>query len=192
MNGKIIKSYYIFAALIVTLCFSILVANDFGSSGATDNPNNQYEQFIAQNNSQDLYTFYDGNLRIFIVEPTSTRGWNYSNGEVAAMGEPTTNAFLDLALNISISVDFEDTLIDTVIWSNPLFADITDDNIMAIGAIYIDSGFEQNATPGYGWTGFTAHSADACAGADPYNSWPNQVTEGFSHTVILEEAMATW
>ncbi len=129
---------------------------------------------------------YEGRIRIYMVEPVSTL-WNMNDGT------KYHQIFLDYAYDTVIAMDYMDTLQRTIVW-NAVAAGhsyVTQGNIMAVAAV-------TNAVrvPGYSdppdGNYFDAYYVDACAAADPANSWPNQVTDDFTHTVFVEKGTARW
>jgi hypothetical protein len=183
MKRQKAKNLGILTFLAVVLMFSILMAGNIDVSKCERTMSDDYIRPTIVNSSKSS-TVYDGYFRIFVVEPLNDRGWEYDDGY------QTHYSFLDFALDTTISFDYLDTIIDTVVWSNIDYPDITEDNIMVIAGIYNDTGYSQNW--GSGDYPFTAYDAEAAAGADAYNSWPNQREGEYTHSVILEEMMTTW
>jgi len=128
---------------------------------------------------------YEGIVRIYIVEPISR--WNNYNGEPYHFG------FLDFAYNDALSLEFEETYIDSITWDsyNAGYDTIQEDNILVIATVFnpkIHKGFS-NPPMKYP---FEAHFVDACAAATPGNTASNIVTDDFTHTVFIEEATAEY
>ena len=128
---------------------------------------------------------YNGILRIYIVEPTSR--WNNYDGEPYYFG------FLDFAFNDVISLEYQDTYTDSIIWDGNQagFSDIQEDNILVIAALFNPEIHKGHSYPPMKFP-FEAHYVDAAAAATPGNSASNTVTEEFTHTVFVEEATAEY
>jgi hypothetical protein len=128
---------------------------------------------------------YEGYLRIYIVEPESR--WDNFDGE------PYHYGFLDFAFNDTISINYQETYSDTIIWggSQAGFSDLEEDNIMVIATIFnpeISRGYARPPTGGK----FETHFVDATAGVKPGETNSNIVNENYTHTVFVEEGTATW
>ena len=67
---------------------------------------------------------YQGTLKIYIAEPVSR--FNMYDGE------PYHYGFLDFAYNNEISIDYEDTLEDTIVWDG----DVSENNVIVIASIF--------------------------------------------------------
>jgi len=131
---------------------------------------------------------YQGHVRLYIVEKFAMR-YNYSDGSKLTMG------YLDMPYNEGFDLEYQETVVDTQIWNGTQtgFSDVLDDNLMVIAAVYNDSTFTQNSTPGYSPAQYyTARHVDATAGADTHRDWPNQRTETFTHSILAEEATEYW
>lgn len=141
------------------------------------------QQTLMQPNGGEIY---EGGIKIFILEPHSYRWTMYD-------GQPFEYAFLDFAWDTAISINYMDTLSRSIIWNGASegYGDIQENNIMAIAAVYNAESHTAFSDPPYD-NMYIAHYFDACAAADYQNSWPNQTTENFTHTVFVEEATATW
>lgn len=130
----------------------------------------------VENNENEVYA---GNVRVYVVEPTSR--WNNEDGD------PYHYGVLDLPIDEDIRI--EDSYEKNITWNPEVVDGIDENNVMVIAAVY-------NATPyerySYENRPFDAYFVDACAGAKPGNTGENTVTSEFSHTVFAEEATATW
>ncbi len=130
-------------------------------------------------------TTYNGNLRIYIVEPTSR--WNNYKGEPYHFG------FLDFAFNDKIQIEYLDTYTDSITWDGNQagYSDIKENNILVIATL-----FNPEIHKGYSYppfkSPFEGHYVDATAAALPGNTALNTVTENFTHTVFVEEATAQY
>lgn len=129
---------------------------------------------------------YEGRIRIYMVQPISSQ-WTMNDGT------RYHQIFLDYAYDTTIALNYMDTLQRTIVWNAVATGHsyVEDTNILAIAAV-----FNAERVPGYSdppdGNYFNAYYVDACAGADPLHSWPNQVTEDFTHTVFVEKGTARW
>ncbi|MDX1798822.1 MAG: hypothetical protein R3255_09250 [Candidatus Lokiarchaeia archaeon] len=128
---------------------------------------------------------YEGYLRIYVVEPVSR--WNNFDGE------PYHYGFLDFAFNNSISIDYQETYIDNIIWNAEQagYSDVEENNIMVIAAIFnpeIGIAYARPPTSGK----FETHFVDAVAGVKPGETKNNFANDTYSHSVLVEEGTATW
>lgn len=172
---------------IISICIvGILLCTTFGASMipstvATDEQQNQGK--IEFGNIQPTGNVrsvpYTGRLRVYIVEPVS-RWNNYA-------GQPYHFGFLGFALNEAISIDPQDTYHNSITWAG----DISESNAMVIAAVFNSESHQGYAYPPSS-NPFTAHYTDATAAATPGNTGYNTVTSEFTHTVLVEEATATW
>jgi hypothetical protein len=128
---------------------------------------------------------YVGTVRVYLVEPrarwTDDQGYFYRHG------------FLDFPIIGNVNLWDGDTRYMTDTWdatTSPMQW-IFEDNIMAMGVIFRSATVLTDADPPSG-TYFAAHYADAAAGAVPGFPGQNQTSGGFTHTVFIEEATATW
>ena len=129
--------------------------------------------------------YYDGTMRIFIVEPTSRyydrNGTNYDYG------------FLDFALILPIGLNDGEIFANSAYYNGATsgFGSISEDNIMAQTVIFSGEYNLGDAYPNNGvW--FAAYYADAAAEATPFIPGKNETAPGFTHTVFLEEASANY
>ncbi len=132
---------------------------------------------------------YSGRVKIHIVEPNSR--WLMKNSQ------PYHFALLDYAYDSSIVLNEGDSLKRTITWNGPAagYSGITENNIMAIAAVYNSEwhqGYSRPNNQGLDPYPFDAHYVDACAASDAGNSWPNESNEDFTHTVFVEEGTACW
>lgn len=127
---------------------------------------------------------YDGQLRVYIVEPES-RWDNYNN-------DPYHYGFLGFAIDEMLSIDYLEKYTINVTWNaKDEGYTIKENNIMAIAAVFnseINKGYANPPTK----NPFDAHYVDAAAGAKPGDTDYNQVKENFTHTVFVEEGTAGW
>jgi thiol-disulfide isomerase/thioredoxin len=129
-------------------------------------------------------TDYRGNLKIYMVEPTSR--WDTNDNEPYHFG------FLDFAFDGKI--DISDTFTKNIFW-NPSWDqswDVDEDNIMAIAVLFNEDSEIRHSIPDTQERQFDAYFADAAAGATADTSGYNKVTDDFTHTVFVEKATATW
>ncbi|MEZ5359318.1 MAG: hypothetical protein R3F48_10870 [Candidatus Zixiibacteriota bacterium] len=126
---------------------------------------------------------YTGFLRVYMVEPESRYyDYNFYNYE---------NGFLDFAVNQSISIPYQDSIVITKVWNGTTagFSDITEDNIAAVAAVFNDTGHPANSDPD-GLAPFTAYYGDACAYAEPGETASDTAIGDYSHMVLVEEGTA--
>jgi thiol-disulfide isomerase/thioredoxin len=122
---------------------------------------------------------------VYIAEPQS-RWDNYNR-------DPYHYAFLDFAIDETLSIDLSETYTNEVTWNaqDAGYNNVKEDNIIAIAAV-----FNPDVNKGYAYPPtrypFDAHYVDAAAGATPGNTGHNEITENFTHTVFVEEGTATW
>jgi thiol-disulfide isomerase/thioredoxin len=134
------------------------------------------------NNEED---FYEGHLLIFVVEPESR--WNHYSEEPYHFG------FLDFAFDATLAIPYQDTFEESLIWNSTEagWSGVQGENIMVIAAVYNPEMHQGYAHPPNQHP-FDAYYVDATAGATPGTTGYNEVTEDFTHTVLCEEATATW
>jgi len=121
---------------------------------------------------------YNGNLKIYIVEPISR--WNmYDNA-------PYHFALIDFACDTDISLNYLETYQNSFTWNG----DATMDNVMVIAAVFNSESEIQYANPPDD-NPYNSHHVDATAGATPGNSDTNTITNEYTHTVFIEEATNT-
>lgn len=166
--------------IILSICIFLLVTsiNVIGS-------NLEKQIDIQSSLSKNNYRPYNGQLRVYIVEPIS-RWYNADN-------EPYHFGFLDFAVDEELSIEVQDTYTKQVTWdaSEAGYSQISENNIMAIATV-----FNPLKNKGYSYSPnknpFDAYYVDAAAGAEPGETGENTVNEDFTHTVFCEEGTATW
>lgn len=128
---------------------------------------------------------YTGRLRLYIVEPQSR--WDDDDRDPFHFG------FLDFALDENLSIQYLDTYAKTVAWSarDAGFYNVKENNVIVIAAVFNSESQKNYANPPTR-NPFDAYYTDATAGAKPGDVGTNNVTENFTHTVFIEEAVATW
>ncbi len=128
---------------------------------------------------------YNGELRLYVVEPTSR--WN-DNG-----GDPYHFGFLGYALDSAVLLSDTTSVDITVTWNGPGagWQGITEDNIMVIAALFNSEAHQNYSRPPYE-NPFAAYYVDAAAGAAAGESDSNKTSAMTTHTVFLEEGTATW
>lgn len=172
---------------VLTLCIAaLLVCCTIGASVSpsivtTDEHQNQgiSEFRTMQQTGKASSSAYTGRLRVYVVEPVS-RWNNYA-------GQPYHFGFLGFAFNSDISIDPQDTYQNTMTWNG----DVSEGNAMVIAAVFNSESHQGFAYPPSS-NPFTAHYTDATAAAAPGQTGYNSVTWNFTHTVLVEEATATW
>jgi hypothetical protein len=127
----------------------------------------------------DAHT-YSGYLRIFMVEPQS----RYKD----IGGVPYDFGFLAFAKNQAFTLEYGDTISQTVDWNGSTFV-INDLNIMAIAVVYNGEG-HQSYNEGHDGP-FTAYYVDAAAGALSGQTAVDDVSGTYTHTVFVEEVSST-
>ncbi|RLF28548.1 MAG: hypothetical protein DRN05_03785 [Thermoplasmata archaeon] len=128
---------------------------------------------------------YEGHLRIYVVEPVSR--WIHNDGNPYHFG------FLDFAFDDTLSIEYQDTYEDRIVWdgNDAGYGDIQEDNIMVIAVVFNPERHQGYAYPP-STNPFDAYYVDAAAAATPGNTGNNTVNENFTHTVFCEEATAPW
>lgn len=173
---KVLRAYI----AVVFMC-SIVGASVIPSIVATEKQ--QMQELVDFRNIQPTGKAnnapYTGRVRLYVVEPVS-RWNNYA-------GQPYHFGFLGFAVNEIISIDPADTYHKSVTWNG----DISESNAMVIAAVFNSEPHQGYAYPPSS-NPFTAYYTDATAAATPGNTGYNTVTSEFTHTVLVEEATATW
>jgi hypothetical protein len=128
---------------------------------------------------------YVGSIRVYMVEPLS-RWLDYN-------GAPYHFGFVGFSLNTVFSLGPDGMYDTTVVWlpDTSGHANIAADNIAAIAAVFDDEPHEAYSDPPSG-NPFDAYYVDAAAAAYPGEPGQNETAPGFSHTVFIEQAEATW
>ena len=126
---------------------------------------------------------YEGTLRVYVVEPNSR--WLDRYGGAYNFG------FLDFAMITDL------TLVDSVwqgttTWSAGAagFSGVTENNVMAIAVLFSANGEQRDAAPPQG-VYYTSYPVEAAAAATSGNPGSSLVSEGYTHTVFIEEGTAT-
>jgi hypothetical protein len=117
----------------------------------------------VQNN--ELST-YDGRIRVYVTELSSSMGWRDTGNN------PYTMAFLDYAFNESVSIASDSAWTDTTVWDGSLhndghghnFGGLTQDNVMVIAAVFNAQWYQGYADPP-GGNPFDAYFVDDAAAA---------------------------
>ncbi len=181
---KVVKIIFpVIAAILALTAFNIAMAEEAdyckAEEGFKYNPPDQ----PAESGSRGTY---DAWVKIYIVEPECTR-WEYSDETPYHMG------FLDFAYDEYVSLQQYETLNESIVWDPAAagYPDVRPDNILAIAVVFSDIPQQAYGDPPSG-NPYTAYFVEACAAADPVNSWPHQSSDGFTHNVFMEEATATW
>ncbi len=131
---------------------------------------------------------YNGQLKIFIVEPISR--WKDNNGNDYHYG------FLDFAYDAPFTLLDGDSLSVSYSWDATAagYGNVNSSNLRAIAVIYdMSHGWEAHScTTGASCYPFTAYYSDAAAAASVSEQWPNVVNENYSHTTFAEKGTASW
>jgi thiol-disulfide isomerase/thioredoxin len=161
--------------LVIVVIFSISTITTSAIGGFDYNSETEPVSPLITNKSIP----YQGKLRIYIVEKESR--WSDNSGTSYHFG------FLDYAFDDKISIDYQETYNNKIMWKG----DISEDNVIVMAAI-----FNQQATLGYSNPAFEkpfeAYAVDASTSATPGNIGYNTVSEDFTHTVFIEEATVSW
>lgn len=126
---------------------------------------------------------YQGRLRIYVAEPLSRwEAYDY---------QPYHYGFLDFALDIPLSLAYNESRADTIRWDGNAagFNNLSANNLIVIAAIFNGAGYTAYSYSGYP---FTAYNVDAAAAAKTDSQWSNTVNANYSHTVFIEEGTGTW
>lgn len=175
---KKINKLIITSIIILTLVFSYTTLSieniDEDSYSKTTN---------IMNNSNSIP--YEGYLRIYVVEPESR--WDNFDGE------PYHYGFLGFAYNESISINYQETFNENIIWNanQAGYSDVEEDNIMVIAAIFnpeISAAYARPPTSGK----FETHFVDQVLGVKPGQTKINEDIVNYTHSVLVEEGTATW
>lgn len=177
------ETKFSYKKILISLILTIVVVLSYSVAAFSEIKEEKYNELNSNKISQSLP--YEGYLKIYVVEPVS-RWDNYDD-------EPYHYGFLDFAFNDTISIDYQETYSNTIIWdgSQAGFSDIEEDNIMIIASIFnpeIGIGYAEPPTRAK----FETHFVDATAGVKPGETKSNLVNENFTHTVLVEEGTATW
>jgi len=129
---------------------------------------------------------YQGTVRAYVVEPDSR--WKDHDGE------PYRYAFLDYAIDRSITVDGSMYLDGRWNASQAGYADVTRDNVMVIAGLYNADGEQRYSDPPDNTKPFTAHYVDAAAAARPAADSPPDVTltDTPAQVIGVRSASFTW
>ncbi len=125
----------------------------------------------ATGTASDPSSYWDGTLRVYVVEHVSSLGWSVG-------GELYEFPFLAFAIDSAPISMFGATWDTTVTWDGFDFDynDLQEDNI-AVQAVLFS---QADGLPG------------AAAMADPGVPGSNVIGGGYTHTVFAEEGTATW
>ncbi len=136
---------------------------------------------VLQSGDKDTYS---GTIRVYVTEIIGR--WEDA-GDSAFH-----NAFLSFALQEGISLTETDTLSWNLEWDGNDFGfgDIQEDNIKVMAAVFNSAGYTGYSDPPSGQP-FTVHEVDACAGATSGTTGYNEVTEDFTHSVLVEDGSTT-
>lgn len=176
--------YYWTIIIIFVLMFSMQVmAAEMSMRNSTHN------EIIApedgEQNAGLLLADYIGTARISIIEPSSR--WKDSQGHAYE------NAHIWWALNKAILIPDGGVWDTTISWTGSgQFSNVSADNIAAVGFLCTSTYEICDAYPPNGaW--FAAYYADASATARPGLPGTDYTDiAGYTHSVLVEEATATW
>ncbi len=126
---------------------------------------------------------FEGTLRVYVVEPESR--WLDRYGGAYAYG------FLDFAMISDLSLS-DSIWQGTSTWSAATagFSGVTQNNSMVIAVLFSNIGEQRDAAPPLE-VYYTSYPVQAAAAATPGNPGSNLVSEGYTHTVFIEEGTAT-
>lgn len=129
---------------------------------------------------------YGGALRVFVVEPEGRWDMNFWG--------PYHYAFIGFAMNIGLNMVPFDTNTWSVEWRGGAYGygNISDTNIMVIGAIFNGEGHGAYSDPGENNHPFTAHYVDAGAAAYPGETGRDTAWGTWTHTGVVEKGSAGW
>lgn len=127
---------------------------------------------------------YTGNLKVYMVEP-------YSRYQDANL-DHYNFGFLDFSLDHILTIPDKDNFDTTFSWNADAvgFGDITQNNIMAIGVMFNDSGVLSDAYPPYGYW-YLSYYSDAAVSAIDGQIGQHETAPGFTHTVFVEEGTSS-
>jgi hypothetical protein len=136
---------------------------------------------------RDVYT---GMIRVYVTE---TGRWKDEDNK------PFHHAFLAFALEEYVFVDETQTLTWDLEWNGndyedaegQNFGDLREENVKVIAAVFNSAGYPGYSDPPSG-AEFVVHEVDASAGAIPGATGYNEVTEDFTHSVLVEDGSTTW
>ncbi|MFH2049314.1 MAG: hypothetical protein ABIJ12_07700 [bacterium] len=183
---RVLKSFFLTAAAMI-LIFSIssAVAGNLPLS-----PTDNHDYMIPQTSIESGKGTYDARVVIYMMEKVSTL-WKYKDEDIYYK-----NAFMAFALDSVVNLAQDEVLNQTIIFDTTGtafgYTTMTEENVMAVIGVFglKDPQEQYSYPPNQGF--YYANYLDASAGADPYIIIPNTVNEDFTHTVLADEATATW
>lgn len=163
----VLNSSYLFRAASIAL---ILLSIGFTSRANADS------------HDRDAYA---GTMRVYIIEIES-RWIDYDDA-------PYHNAFLSFALQEDFNLNENDSLTWSFEWdgNDYGYGDIEEGNIRVVAAVFDSVSYTGSSDPPTGHP-FDVHEVDAVAGAKSGRTGYNLVPTGFTHTILVEDASATW
>lgn len=162
---------------VVAVITTFLISNFTAIAINVKNQNN-----VESELNNDPYT---GHLRVYVVEPVSR--WDDYDGN------PYHYGFLDLAIDETLSIEYQDSYNTQVTWDAQQagYENVEEENIMVMAAIFNPKSHKKYSFPPLSHP-FNAYYVDAAAAATPGTTGYNTVTQDFTHTVFIEEGTGTW
>jgi hypothetical protein len=181
------KRCYTFFLAAVLLLLSLSVSADTNPISVVRQPSSTKPSVNSSNSAdksvgRDAYT---GTVRTYIVEPVSRwrdlEGHNYGH------------AFLDWGPGGTVNIADGTRWESSQTWNSVTagIGTISSSNIEATTAVFTSTEVLADADPGAGYY-FLAHYCDAAASGIPGTPGHNETAAGFTHSVFVEEATATW
>lgn len=129
---------------------------------------------------------YEYRVRIYVVEPDAR--WFDNDGYRYRYG------FLDFAMNEDVTLTYTDTFSTTVGWVGAQhgYGDISEGNIEVIAVVFDSEWYWGHAYPQENSNLFHVHQVQRAAKAAPGETAYDEHSDGYSHTIFLEEGTATW
>ena len=174
--------------LAMTFCSGAIAVEDACRWEPPERARASTPQFSVESGGRDVYS---GMLRVFVTEINGR--WK-DNDDI-----PFMNAFLAFAMKEYVFLNEIDTLQWTAQWNGNDFKDangmsygnLREENVKVIAAVYNSAGYPGYSNPP-GGAQFMVHEVDAAAAATTGVTGYNLVTEGFTHTVFVEDGATTW
>jgi hypothetical protein len=175
------------ALLVVILLATFAWAADYSVKLSTQGQSPQ-QQLLPK--SPDEHS-YNGFLRVFIVQDSSTHWWDYA-------GRPYRKANIGFAYNGPITVSYVDTVVLDVIWdaSEHNFGDIQENNIRINAALTDNHGYQRDSNypynSDYPHAYYEAYPYQRMVTALPGETNTDPATGDFSHSILIEVATGSW
>ena len=170
--------------IVVSLAIPVLAANFTLKEGMQPSEYQPPQSEEISKSTRDIEA-YAGNMRVYIMEPTSR--WKDDSGH------PYENAHIWFPLITPINIPDGMTRDTTVSWNGTAagFGNVTSENIGAVAALFNGTPQAADSYPPNGWW-YTAYYADASATAFPTRPGQNMTATGFTHSVFVEEGTAVF